>query len=242
MPSECQRSYPRCLETAGVREWPKARGSGVEMALRFLLGGAIAFLALCEPVWARAIYEYEGSAFDTILSNAEPPAGSYTTSMSLDGVVEFAEPLPPNLDGGLGYFADVTSLVLAFSFTDGRHVLTESNSGLSLQVRTDGSGAISEWALGVEGPDPILPGDQQVRMASTLGGFLLPNPRDLATVIECVSGSCGTDELSGRDTAVIDGQAGTWTFVPEPSTAWLLGLGLAGLASSRRGRVVSSSS
>ncbi len=212
------------------------------MILRFLLGLSIALFSACEPARGSAIYEYEGHDFDTIVSDAEPPAGAFTTTMSLHGRIELAVPLLPNLDGGLQYFADVTSLVLSYSFTDGRHTLTDSNSEALFQVRTDGSGRIDEWMLEVEGPDATIPGEQQVRILTYKGGFRFPNPRDLATVIECVSGGCGQDDLSGRDTAVVDLQAGIWTLVPEPSTALLLGLGLTGLVSSRNGRRKISSS
>ncbi len=47
--------------------------------LRLLVGGSIALFSVAEPVRADALYEYRGVDFDTTLSGADPPAGSFTT-------------------------------------------------------------------------------------------------------------------------------------------------------------------
>jgi hypothetical protein len=178
------------------------------------------FLILVIPTVAQATYTYiySGDNFHSVIDEA-PPAGSYNTDMRVTG--HFT--MPP--------FHDISRYVESYSFNDGRFTLTEANSSASqFIVLTDSQGGISLWLieLGTQtGLDEI--GDQSFRIVTANHLDIL----DGGEVVECVAVvdlACETQRDAGRVYDI----PGTWTFIPEPSTALLLSIGLIGIAAHRR--------
>lgn len=166
--------------------------------------GFIALLVAAHTAGAATIYTYTGNNFD-LITDADPPPGTYTTEMRVSGTIELSAPLASNL-----VFADVTGDLISFSFTDGRSTLTEGlNFGF---FSTNSSGEITEWSWSV---GDFAPNRIETR-SNSLGDFF-----DIGGVFDV-----GFD--SGEVTA--DGSAGTWMLVPEPGTAALLAAGLGMLA------------
>jgi len=167
-----------------------------------------------------ATYGYLGNPFDNI-TDVDPPAGSYETSMSVTGSVVFADELASNL-----IFQDVTASVQSFSMTDGRLPIDTGNSSdFSFFLSTDGDGNIASWALFAQSQD-FVAGLQQVHeIVTRTGGSQFD--RGLIIVSE------GPSEV-GRDIAISGPDVGSWSLVPEPGTALLLGMGLAALGARRR--------
>jgi hypothetical protein len=134
--------------------------------------------------------------------------GRYSTSDSLSGTIEVASPLAANL-------ANAAIILDAWSFADGLKVFTEGNSTAeSAMVSTDGAGHIVNWsfdfsggaAVGVMGTFNHGPGDQ----------------------IDQATDFAGENSLASNDSV-----PGSWTLVPEPSTAALCAVPLALLALAR---------
>lgn len=174
---------------------------------------------------AVAIYSYTGNSYNDVGENT-PPAGTYTFSMSVTGSITLAAPLPPNQP-----IMDVSGSVVAFSFEDGRSpTRTQSNStSYLLHVGTDAFGAIEFWGFFAQGVEPLAVGElrflvstERVRFDSGSEDML-----DAAIITECVA-TCIADAGVTRD------DPGTWTLIPEPSSALLAYLGLVGLGLSRR--------
>lgn len=167
------------------------------------------------------IYEYVGNPFDTIVDEAEP-SGSYTTSMRIEGFVELATPLAADLD-----LEVVDSLVLDFSFSDGRQTIDTGVIGIDVTFlfSTDATGDILDWLFALRRtPLPTGPGDVG-GVISSLGGS------DLALLGVCqASGPSGCADLSNDEGRVVGAPASAWTIVPEPSTGALAALGLIALA------------
>ncbi len=197
----------------------------------------IAFsLAIAAPSTATVIYHYTGVPFTHFLDETSP-SGSFTTSDFVSVTLEFAAPLaadsPPQ---------DVEPNLLSFRVSDGRSTLTDSSAVLSaFVVGTDAFGAIDEWYISAQGFlfEPTSVGEQAPLISTTNQ----PNAQnaDYGNLFECTAvtgeGVCtaaGTD--LGSVEFVAGSNAGTWTVIPEPTTALLLGLGLMGLGVSRRWR------
>lgn len=172
---------------------------------------SVSLVLLSTPALANVIYQYQGNTFDQIFDE-DPPTGTYDTTMSVAGSFELAAPLGADLG-----FQSISASVLSFSFSDGRRTITESTPGgsLSVFVATDGSGDVAAWSI------EVLDAQRAGILMSSAGGSVA----DEASF----AGSGGFD--FGLATS-----PGTWTVVPEPSTAPLLGLGLSVLGLRRRRR------
>lgn len=191
-----------------------ARGFGAVFATALLLLGGGSAHAL-------AIYRYEGTSFDEI-EDSTPPAGTYTTSMRVTLEITLASPLPPDLA-----FGEITSEVLSFSATDGRNrTLTEADSDPDsfFRLATNSNGEIVSWNIQVlSNPRPGRPGEPPFDFSiDTMNDSFF---RDQAITTAC--GVClGWYEDTARSRVM---EPGTWTLIPEPSTAVLFAAGLAAL-------------
>jgi hypothetical protein len=91
------------------------------LASGIALGLALAFGAVGNAS-ADTTYTYVGNNFDTIVDAPFPP-GSYDTSMGVSGSITVVSALNPNLAN-----ADISGVILAFEFTDGRQTFTEAST------------------------------------------------------------------------------------------------------------------
>ncbi len=210
-----------------------------------LVAIAAAMLLSTAQVQATAIYDYVGNPFDEFRDSLLIP-GAYSRSMRVTGFVEFASPLPADAT-----LANLASLVLSFSFTDGRITW---NRGLAappfadLFFGTNSLGEIDEWAVEVVGFQPLgsggeslsaIIGTQSVLPLTPSGTFDAGQICRLAGVARC--------NAAVTDFGAFRNQPGVWTLrtatVAEPQTASLvagmlamMALGLTGPAGSMRRR------
>lgn len=133
----------------------------------------LGFLAMAPQAAAQAIYGYAGNNFEAMnITDEDPPAGTYDTSMQVTGAVTFASPLAPNL-----VFGDVTADVIAFVLDDGRGSIRDSDpttTDFSFFVGTDATGVIVSWAIFAEAQEDL--GGQVVQthqIVSRTGGAAL---------------------------------------------------------------------
>lgn len=154
-------------------------------------------VTFCVAAQAQAdvTYRYVGARFNAFQDDT-PPAGSYDASMGVEVSLTFAQPLPANV-----YLQDFKAEVLAFSFKDGRHVVTDGEL-MRVEFSTDAQGIISDWGVRVVSPSapPASAGEQQVDIGS------LKTNAEWGVVMECVSEPCGI--LTDVGQAV--GARGTW--------------------------------
>ena len=117
---------------------------------------------------ATTTYRYTGNNYTSIPSDDDPPSGTYTTSMRITGSFTVNQPLPTMALG------DISGLIVAYSFDDGRNVLTESNSVLQISsVAIDGSGQLGQWNFIISQPYPVPASIGDIRrtiLSSNLGG------------------------------------------------------------------------
>ena len=164
---------------------------------------------------AIATYTYTGNNFTDIV-DSDPPAGTYTTAMSVTGSFTVAAVLAPNLAN-----QDITLSILSFSFSDGRQTFTDTTAlpEKLFLVSTDAVGSITDWLI-VLRTSTVFPFDEVTTHTVAVGvadtGFI-----SVSIVLPGDSGGNSNDP-------------GTWTLVPEPSTVLLLVSGLAALAVRRR--------
>jgi len=184
-----------------------------------------AVLALAVAPGATALtYGYSGNSYTLVVDNT-PPSGTYTTSMNVSGSFTIAGSLAPNLA-----LTDISGSVLSYSFNDGINTHTQANSSFvgPFNVATDGTGQIAEWQFTTSDTAPLGPGgslgdQRQVILSNAVLGFVL----DRGILQEC---STVTGCSISTDVGQTANNAGSWSFVPEPSTALLLAAGLVPMA------------
>ncbi len=178
---------------------------------------------------AAAIYAYQGNLFSNI-SDDDPPAGTYTNAMRVEGEFELAAPLGANEP-----LTEIGAELVGWEFRDGRNTLTEANSTTVLfEIATDGSGMISEWNIFIEQDFPTGSVGELARRILT-GNIVVP--QDKGQVAECVNQpNCNFQLANSTDEAFRNVAPGDWLLVPEPATALLTTLGFATLAALRRPR------
>ena len=161
-------------------------------------------LGSVSPASAIATYNYTGEVFDT----ATAP---YTTSDFISGGFDLSVPLGANAP-----WQQITPTY--YSFFDGVQELHSGNTTYDIfYVETDSTGNISLWSIEVS--------------VDVNKGMKTYN-REFGPVVGRMVDSTLYDGLS--QSAEIRNNPGTWTFIPEPGTAALLGMGLAVLAHMRR--------
>ena len=165
---------------------------------------------------ADVMYTYTGNAFDTFPTGAScPPVCNVTGSFVV------ADPLAADLP--------VTVIdPISFSLTSAGVTLTDGEgqgTDSVLEVATDGTGAIIEWSWVEVGP------------ASTPTARILTENLPGSIVADDVRVGTDPPPLVGRRLGQTSNNAGTWTetAVPEPTVAWLFGVGLLAIAAFGRG-------
>jgi len=173
------------------------------------LGRMAIVVCVCASVLTAAhattTYRYTGNSYTSIPSDDDPPSGTYTMSMRITGSFTVNQPLPPMA------LADISGLIVTYSFDDGRNVLTESNSELQLSsVAVDGNGQVGNWQFIVSQPFPIPASIGDIRrtiVSSNLSGSNADDSVNLeyCTVAQTICTSANVDW--GR----AFNNPGTWT-------------------------------
>ena len=114
---------------------------------------AIWILVFCAQAGASVTYSYVGRNFDRPIIDQHPPVGTFTDAMKITGTFELSNSIPPNVT----MFA--TSLVVSFSFFDGRNTISNSSADLldtTFIFSTDTQGDLIAWRIGLIAGDPTL--------------------------------------------------------------------------------------
>jgi hypothetical protein len=176
-----------------------------------LLSVAVLILVASTAVAQTPTYEYQGNNFFL-------PQLPYTSAMSMHISVTLAMPLGANLVG-----FDAFSSINSFAASDGQRVITEADdlaSGAEFVVTTDANGAITAWSW-----------QSRLDLAGEI--FYTCSGPGSGGSSACAQGFIPDDRtvVWGGGAARAANNPGTWelTNVPEPSSALLIAMGLAGL-------------
>jgi PEP-CTERM motif-containing protein len=162
---------------------------------------------------------------------ARPLASSgYSSSNFITATLDLANPLLPNQSyawgfGGLGT-PTATDTLLGFSESDGK--TTYTSGGIDFWIATNSSGQIATWFVASCG-STCAP-STGIDLQTSFGN--MPNlGNDIGQDVTTLGGDASELTL----VAYTFGSPGTWTKsttgVPEPSTLYLLGLGMLALLS-----------
>ena len=184
------------------------------MKSRLLCAVCVCFPCLAaNPASASEFYSYTGNNYEIVLGGAPP----YDTSMRVTATLEFASPLPANLE-------DADVIPISFRFNDGVNTITENSdiADQTFRFSTDGFGDIVQWNVSARTalPSPSNVGDQQWEIATlnTTSG----TQADFGSISTCViDSSCGIFEV---ESGQIRDNPGNWTVVPAP--VWLVAASL----------------
>jgi len=174
-------------------------------------------------------YAYTGNQFNQALDEDTStfgllPSGSFTANDFVTVSFTLSAPLQPNT-----YNNHLLSSIVAYSASSGVIALDNTDSSIQLiALQTDASGAIVDWGFNIWG-DGIGQVDSNYH-TYTPAGFNFDEG--------CIAGSsiCGESQNN----------PGVWTLpdsdlsAPEPSSLFLLGSGMLGLAAIRRRRAAHS--
>ena len=171
---------------------------------------------------ATVIYEYTGNPFTfappLLPQGPGPPAPNpFTTDDFVFGSMTFTNPLPPDLP-----LQPVTPFAVfgAGPLT----IFSVSAVASSISVATDSQGDIVQWQI------LLGAGDVSLRTVSC----------DFPTTPGCDSSPADSvfpGDVAGVLLADVSDDPGSWATIPEPSTALLLGFGMAAIALGRLGSV-----
>jgi hypothetical protein len=196
--------------------------------------------------WAAATYSFTSSNYGTVTNFTTctiGPCANYTSSMKISGSFTVATALGANFSGA----TDISSLITAYSFSDGLVTYTNTDANARLyqfNVATDASGNISVASILIErwqsGSSPHSVGDR-VALVNLNG----PSINQAENNLRCLTVGGGTGSgvsdlcvtgTSDAGSSVASANSGTWASpvtggpspTPAPPTLLLILTGLAG--------------
>jgi hypothetical protein len=179
--------------------------------MKYHLSGILflsAFVLITSLSHASAVYRYQGE-------NYENPFGSYDTTMSLTGTVEFATPLPPNLFGEV--------FPIGFSYNDGVNTyMDEDIESARFGFATNPLGEIIGWEV-------------LLMTTEALDFVYLVSENTMLGGQDSIPFSFSEGEFVG---GAWSSSPGSWSLVPVPPALWLFGSGLLGLVGMARRNAV----
>lgn len=205
--------------------------------MKYVTIAFLTVLAAVNSAHAATLYSFTAPNFSAVLRDDEPPSGTYTTDMAISGWFLTDSLLTDLGSSARGGAVDITGMVDAFSFSDGRSVLTSGDSfeRLTMAMATDSAGNPIQWQFRLDS-QVGTPGDglySQMFIRHLYTGFVFDSSGfGFLEACNLPDETC----VDFGETRTIDQAnyygAGTWTIsaaVPLPLPAGMLGLALATL-------------